>query len=179
MLSYLSPDLEQWLKFPKIDGITQIMFFSLIVIGLAAVICGILEINLVEQVMHSSNSSSLITMMIIGIIVFGIVGNAVDQLLNVNFREPIQALNATIQTAIDYDGKIVPKEIARARHLSAINHLGIDFNQPRHLTLITYDPGLGYMEILVNLKDIWLKCTTIYNQTANCVIISEISNERN
>jgi len=177
LIQLFNPDLAHWLKFSDIDGFTQFLIVGLITIGLAAIIGGILEINLVEQVLLSAHSSSLVTMMITCLVIFGLAGSATDHLINIHFREPIQALDRMLQTAEEYADETIPQEIAREQHLSAISHLGLDLNKPRKLTLLSFDRTLGNMSVLVDLKETWIQCAMIYSQAANCSVISDVFQE--
>jgi hypothetical protein len=177
LIQLFNPDLAHWLNFPNIDGFIQFLIVGWITIGLAAIIGGILEINLVEQVLFSAHSSSIVTMIITCLVIFGLAGSATDHLINVNFREPIQALDRMLKTAEEYADVTIPQDIAREQHLSAINHLGLDLNNPRKLTLISFDRTLGNMNVLVDLKETWIQCAMIYSQAANCSAISDVSRE--
>ncbi len=172
-IKLLDPDSAQWLNYPGIDSIEQFRIVGFLTIGLASIICGILEINLVDQVMLSSHNSSLVVMLFTCLVIMGLAGSASDYLINIHFREPIQALNHVIQTMVDYGNEEIPVEVAREQHLSAINRLDIDFSNPRRLTLLSFDKTLGNMTVLVNFPDTAFKCTMIYSQASNCSLISD------
>jgi hypothetical protein len=174
MLKLLNPDLSKWIKFSEIDNIAQFKMIGFLMIGLAAVICGLLEINLVNQVMLSSHSSSLAATLLICFVIFGLAGSASDYLINIHFREPVQALNNLIQTKVDYGEEEIPDKVARQLHLSAIRNLPVDLSKPRQLLLISFDKTLGNMSILVNLKGTYIKCTMIYSQASNCSLVDSL-----
>lgn len=170
----IDPHLANLQKFSEIDSINQFRIFGFFTIGLPTIICGLLEINLVEQVLLSSHNSSLVIALSTCLIVMGLAGSASDYLINIHFREPIQALNKTIDIAVSYrDGNISDK-IAREQHVYAINHLKIDLNKPRKMALISFDQTLGNMNVLVDFEGVLVKCNVIYSQTSNCVLVPGI-----
>ena len=57
-LKILRPDLSNYLKFPEIDSISQFQIVGFLMIGTASIICGILEINLVDQILLSAYGST-------------------------------------------------------------------------------------------------------------------------
>lgn len=168
----LSPDLTSLLKFSEIDSVTHFWIFGLFITGIASIICGLLEINLVDSILLSSYTSTLVTTMVTCVVIFGLAGSASDYLVNVHFREPVLALNRMIQTIENYEGENIPSDLARELHLSAISHLEINMQTPRELTLISFDRTLGNMNILVNFQGTQVKCTMIYSQAANCTLVN-------
>jgi sulfite exporter TauE/SafE len=168
ILRELDPRLFARLNYGDVYNLNQFRAFSIFVIGLAAAICGLLEISLVEQALNSSHASGALMMVVVGVVLFGLAGIASDNLVNDSFREPVQAVNDLIQFAKDHQGEDVPRDIARQKHLSAVSQLSDILNRPRELTLIHYDPYLGQMEILVNFEGTLVQCTTIYGQPTNC-----------
>lgn len=164
----LNPDFARWINFSEIDSIEQFRLVGFMTIGLASIISGLLEINLVEQVMLSSYNSSIVTMILTCLVIFGIAGSASDYLINIHFREPVQALDRVLQTVVEYGDQEIPREVAREIHLSAFNQLNIDLFAPRRLSLIAFDQTLGNMTVLVDFQGTLIQCTMIYSQLSNC-----------
>lgn len=172
IIKILNPSLARWFDFSLIQDLAQFRYVGLVVVGFAAMIAGLLEINLIHQALLSPYLFGTITMMLVSVILFGLAGSGTDQLINRNFREPAQVINNLIQFAVDNQGVDVPKTVAWKMHLSAADQLAGIIQNPRKLTLISYDETLGTMNILVDFQGAKAKCTTIYVQPTDCVIIT-------
>jgi hypothetical protein len=171
-LKILRPDLTIMLKFPEIDSISQFRIVGFLIIGVASIICGILEINLVDQILLSAYSSTFASSLFVTLILFGLAGSASDYLINSHFREPVQALNDVLQTLSDYGEMEIPDDIIKEQRLSSIIRLGLDWQKPRQLLLVAFDRTLGTMEILVSTPEALAKCTLIYSQISNCNLVA-------
>ncbi len=172
IIKYLNPSLSQWFDFSPLQDLAQIRLVSMVVIGLGAILCGLLEINLIHQAMVSSYKLASITPMIIAIILLSVVGSATDQMINVNLREPVQTINSLLQFGAENVGVEVPRDIARKMHLSAVRQLEAVIQKSRKLTLVGYDQNLGMMDILVNFEGALVKCSTIFAQPTDCIILT-------
>jgi hypothetical protein len=170
MIKIIDPGLANLFDFTQIKDLYQFHLVSLVAIGLASVLCGLLEINLIQQTVHSTHGLPIVTAMLVCIFLFGIAGSAVDQMINLNLREPLQVINQTIQFAADNQGTEVPKLTARKMHLSSVSQLSDLLQKNRRLFLIGYDENLGMMDTLVDFEGTMVKCTTIYAQPTDCII---------
>jgi len=139
------------------------------IVGLAAVICGLLEINLVEQALFNPYTSGSIMMVMVGLVLFGLAGSACDHLINSNFREPVVIVDELMNFAREHQGKDLPPDIARKEHISSVDQIGDVLDEPHRLTLIEFDQFLGQMEVLVHFDKVLVKCTVIYSQPTNCI----------
>ena len=172
LLKLFHPELSNLISFSTIQDFGQFRLVSLLVIGLAALMCGLLELNLVDQATLSSYVSSRITALIVCILLFGLAGSATDHMINVNLREPVQVINDLLQFVQDNVGVEVPKAKARQMHLSAANQLGALVQKPRRLTLISIDESLVMMDVLVDFEGTKVKCSTIFSQPTDCIILT-------
>jgi hypothetical protein len=167
----LAPNLATHFDISQVKDIYQIQLVSLVAIGLASMICGLLEINLIQQSALSTHSWSIISALLICISLFAISGSAVDQMINANLRQPIQVINQTLQFAADNQGVDVPKQTSRKMHLSAVNQLGDLIQKNRQLLLVGYDEDMIMMDTLVDFEGTLVKCTIIYAQPTDCIIL--------
>lgn len=167
-LKVLEPQLSPLLYYPNIDSQIQFIAMGSIVIGFVCLICGLMEIHLVDQAMLGMGTLALISPLLISLTVFSLAGSSGDYLLNRHFREPVQALNGLIQFAVDNEGVDVPLVVSRQKRLSVVRDLDEIIDNPRKLTLIAYDSTLGQMDILVDFSGNWVRCTVIYNQPTMC-----------
>jgi hypothetical protein len=169
LLKWLDPGLADWLNFSEVEYLSLYRLVGVVTIGLACIIGGLLEINLVEQAMLSAYGSSLGVALVVCATIFALVGSAADNLINVNLREPVQAVDKLIQFAADHAGQEVSKQEARKMHLSAARNIGDLLQSGRRLTLISYDESFGMVDILVDFEGRLVKCTAIYSQPTDCV----------
>jgi hypothetical protein len=176
LLKILDPNLTKWINYSQVADLYQFQIVSLLAIAFAAIISGLLEINLIEQAMLSSYGSASTMAMLVCLILFGLVGSVTDQMININLREPVQVINELFQFAADNQGQEVSKTTAREKHLSSLNTItDLDslLQRPRQLNLITFDPNFGQMDILVDFQGSLVKCTTIYAQPTDCIRAAE------
>ena len=173
LIKALDPDLGRWIEYSTVGAVLQFRAVSFIIISFAAIICGLLELNLIGQALLSPYGSSSATMLLVCLILFGAVGSASDHMINTNFREPLQVVDDLIQFAADNEGQEVPRAIARSKHLSAVNQIEGLLQSSRQLTLLAFDPNLGLMDILVDFEGSLVKCTTIYAQPTDCILLVE------
>jgi hypothetical protein len=171
-ISLLNPQLAGYFRLSPLPIAVQFRVISLLIIGLAAVIAGLLEINLVHQALLSPYISSFIVSLLICGVIFALVGSATDHMINTITREPVQVVNSLLQFAQNNFGITVPKETARAMHLSSASQLGDLVEKPRRLTLISYDQNLRMLGVLVDFDGTRAKCSTIYSQPTDCIILT-------
>lgn len=169
IMGEINPGLANLLQYGKVSDLWQYRIFVSILILPAAIISGLLEINLVEQALLNPYASGIVTMALVGVVLFGIAGSGCDHLINNNFREPILVVDDLLDFARQNLGEEVPPEVARKKHLSSVRQIGDILNHPHRLTLGGYDQFLGQMEVLVRFDQVLVQCTTIYGQPANCV----------
>lgn len=171
IITLINPSLAGYFNFKPILDISQFRVISLFVIGLAAVIAGLLEINLIDQAVLSPYLSGSVVALAICLFLFGLAGSAADQMINNSVREPVQVVNSMLQFAQDNIGREVPKATAREMHLSSTRLLGNLIEKPRKLTLIAFDENLLMVDILVDFDGNRVKCSTIYSQPVDCIIL--------
>lgn len=171
LLSFLDPSLVQYFDFNPVKDLNQFRLVSLVIVGLAAILCGLLEINLIQQAILSSNGLSTLSTLLICVFLFGTAGSATDQMINSNLREPVQVLDKLFQFAIENEGTEVPRITARKMHFSAINQIDGIIQDDRRLFLTGYDANLGIVDILVDFGGRLAKCTTIYAQPTDCILV--------
>lgn len=174
LLRLLSPGLLNYLEYVIINQQFQYWLVGFMVIGLAALICGLLEINLVKAALLSASGISKVAPMLLSLVLFSVVGSSLDYMVNIHFRTPVVVLDQLIEFAYDNRDVEVPIKIAREKRLSAVKGLEDLIERKRDLTLIAYDRDLGQMDILVDFSGVWVRCTVIYNQPVFCKRISSI-----
>jgi len=174
LLKLFNPALQNYLEYPSINNQFQYWLVGFLILGLASMICGLLEINLIKGALLSSSGISSVAPIVLTLVVFGVAGSAMDYMLNTHFRTPVVVLNDLIDFAYDNKDVDVAPKIAREKRLSAVKDLTDLMDRKRDLTVIAYDRDLGQIDVLVNFNGLWVRCTVIYNQPVYCKRISTI-----
>jgi hypothetical protein len=174
LLKLFNPALQNYLEYPSINNQSQYWLVGFLILGLASLICGLLEINLVKGALLSSSQISSVLPIILTLVVFGVAGSALDYMLNTHFRNPVIVLDELIDFAYENKDVEVAPKLAREKRLAAVRDLTDLMDRKRTLTVIAYDRELGQVDVLVNFSGMWVRCTVIYNQPVYCKRISTI-----
>ena len=174
VIRFFNEALGDFLKYPIYKTLNQNLIIGLIIIGVVGIICGLLENILVDQSLFSSGTYALAVPLVVSFLCFSLAGNTADSLLNRNFREPIQEVDNLLEFAMDNINVEVPGTVARAMHLGAVNPIKKYLSRERGLILSNYDESMGQVDVLVDFKGKWVKCTVIYNQVTHCVPVFEM-----
>ena len=176
-LSRQSPIFAQRIAYPMIDGVHQFRIIGMLVVGVLMLICGGIESIIVEHALSTSNGG-VITIVLICMLLMGIAGLGIDDMINKQFREPVQVLDDLFDFAVANYGKEVDRTLARKKHLSAVEEISeLLLVDGRRITLIAFDPMLWQQDFLVELHGTWVRCTTIYSQPTDCVLVEELSDK--
>lgn len=167
-LKFSLPKISDLLYYPQIDNEIQFKIFGWMVIGFLCLVCGLMEIHLLDQALLTTGTLSLITPLLVSLALFTIAGNSADDLLNRILREPVQIMDNLIQFAADNEGKEISPIVIRQKRLSVVRNLDGLVMRPRKLTLIAFDRTLGQMDILVDFNGRLARCSVIYNQPTLC-----------
>jgi hypothetical protein len=160
-----------------IDSVDQFRIIGMLVVGVLMLICGSIESTIVEHAL-STSSGGVVTIILICMLLMGIAGLGIDDMINKPFREPVQVLDDLFDFAIANYGKEVDITLARKKHLSAVEDItNLLLVNGRRTTLIGFDPMLGQLDFLVDFHGTWVRCTTIYSQPTDCVLIEELSHK--
>lgn len=171
VISMVNPNLAEMFHFSSVQDAGQFRLISIFFVGLAGMICGLLEINLIDQASLSPYLSGSVVPLAICLILFSLAGSATDHMINTNLREPMQVIDSLLQFAKDNYGLEVPNTTARKMHLSATNQLGELVQKPHRLALVGFDENLLIVDILVDFNGTRAKCTSIYSQPSDCIIL--------
>ena len=164
----IDSDLGAYLKYPYYDSLNQNAWFSFGAIIIVALICGLLEINLIEQALFSSGSFAVLVPLLLCFFGFALVGKTGDSMLNQQIREPVLAVDDLLQFAVDNIDQEVPGDVARSMHLGATNTIKDYLPLERRVIMSNFDESIGQVDVLVDFSGIWVRCTAIYNQVTFC-----------
>jgi hypothetical protein len=164
----LDINLGAYLKYPYYDSLNQNAWFGFGAIIIVALICGLLEINLIEQALFSSGSFAVLMPLLLCFFGFALVGKTGDSMLNQQIREPVLAVDALLQFAMENIDQEVPGDVARSMHLGATNTIKDYLSLERRVIMSNFDESIGQVDVLVDFSGIWVRCTAIYNQVTYC-----------
>jgi hypothetical protein len=168
IIRLLDSDLGAYLKYPYYDSLNQNAWFSFGAIVIVALICGLLEINLVEQALFSSGSFAVLVPLLLCFFGFALVGKTSDSMLNQQIREPVLAVDDLLQFAVENIDQEVPGDVARSMHLGATNTIKDYLPLERRIIMSNFDESIGQVDVLVDFSGIWVRCTAIYSQVTYC-----------
>jgi hypothetical protein len=172
-----APMLSSLINYPMVQGVEQFRIVGMLAVGGLSLLCGVLESVMVENALTMAHGG--IAVICIGcLILMGIAGIATDELLNRQFREPVQELDDLLFFAIANQGKEEDPTLARRKHLSAVANISDVLRiDGRHIFLIAYDSVLGQQDFLVDFHGTWVRCTTIYSQPTLCTPVEELTHK--
>ena len=167
-IKILDPDLSAYLSHPYYSDLNQNAWIGFVAIGIVALICGILEINLIEQALFSSGSFAVLVPLLLCFFGFSLIGKTSDSLLTQHLREPVIAVDNLLQFALDNIDQEVPADVARSMHLGATTPIEEFLTMKRRLIVRDFDESLGQVDVLIDFSGIRAGCTAIYNQVTHC-----------
>ena len=168
LLKIFDPTLYNFINYTTVDQAGQFNIVGGAVIGLVSVICGLLEINLINMVMQSTGTATRFIPLLVCAVMFGLAGLTTDNLINENLRKPVQNIDELIQFAADNVGKELSPEVYRQKRMSVVAPLTDLLQLPRRLTVISHDRYLGQIEVMVDFDGVLVTCTSVYNQPTYC-----------
>lgn len=171
LIARLDATLGAQIHLTALENAGQVRLISFVVIGLAAGICGLLELNLAEQYLLSSAQMGFVGPLLLIVVLMGLAGGAVDYMLTSSLREPVQAMDALIEFAAQHIDEEVDAETARAMHLSTVKPLGDLVSQPHQILVVGNDANLGQIHTLVDFGGRMARCTVMYGTPVHCEIL--------
>lgn len=171
LISKIRPEYVPVLKFEEVTNIGPYWFYGFFAIGLACILCGILENLLIDQSLASPSTLGSLLSSIVCMVIMTIAGFSGDLLMTKQFREPLVTIDTVLQNGAIYYNQEVDKLEAREMRLSIVRPLGDLVLKPHSLTLVSTDSYLGLMKVLVDFGDEWALCHVVYSQPTFCEII--------
>lgn len=170
IVTLLEPGLASRFSAPDYSSSTLIGAL-VIILGVASMILGTLEIPLLKQTLLSSASGALVAPILLAALAFGMLGIIIDNNVHLRLREPLIRLDHTIQFVAENDINQIDKTTARQMRTGALKAVGEAVHRPRRLLIASFAPTYEQLEIWVDFSGTWAKCVTISNQIINCKLI--------
>lgn len=167
-MKLLVPEFRSLLHYTFYDNTTILTAVAFGWVGITAFIVAIIQVPMVEQAIFSINLLGKIMPHIICAVLMLVGGSVADSLNNRPLREPLLSMNATIQFALDHQGKQVSPKAARDVHLASLRTVQDLITEERRLVVSDFDPLLENVTILVNFDGNWAECDTIFGHALTC-----------
>ena len=168
LIGLVNENLGKYLDYPFYKDFLQIQWFGFVVIALVAIICAVMQQNIIEQAFFATGKLSLAMPLVVSFALFCLVGSVIDGMNNRHVREPLQAVNDLIQFSLDNQGNEISPEVSRKMHLAALTPVEKYLSRDRSLILSNYDQSFGQVDILIDFDGYWIVCQVIYNQVTFC-----------
>ena len=174
LLILIEPQVQGLLHYEYYPSFTSRIGIAFVWISIFVSISGLLQLPLSDSAVFSTSILGKIAPMLVGLFLMGISGTIIDGLNNELLRSPIDALNSTIQFAVDHQGKKVDVLESRRMHLGALRVVQDSITQERKLIVSGYDEYLGEVNVLVKFEKDWVECEVFYNQPLNCEKVTPV-----
>jgi hypothetical protein len=174
LLTLLVPDVQQYLHYVYYPEFSTRIGVAFAWIMIFVAIVGLLQLPLSEGAVFSTSILGKAAPILVGLVLMGISGTIVDGLNNELLRTPVEALNATIQFAVDHRGQQVDATESRKMRLASLRVIKDLVTPDRKLIVSGYDAYLGEVDVLVKFERAWVECQVFYNQPVNCKQVGTI-----
>jgi hypothetical protein len=168
LLGLIEPQAEGLLHYQYYPGFASRIGVAFVWVGIFVSIAGLLQLPLSDSAVFSTSFLGKVAPMLVGLFLMGISGTIIDGLNNELLRSPIDALNSTIQFAVDHQGQKADLAQSRAMHQGALRVVQESITPERKLIVSAYDEYLSEVKVLVKFQRDWVECKVFYNQPLNC-----------
>jgi hypothetical protein len=175
LIGILEPQIGGLLHYEYYPGFASRVGVAFVWVGIFVSIAGLLQLPLSDSAVFATSFFGKLTPMLVGLFLMSISGTIIDGLNNELLRSPIDALNSTIQFAIDHQGKQTDLMESRKMHQGALRVVQDSITPERKLIVSGYDEYLSEVYVLVKFENDWVECQVFYNQPLNCEKVSASS----
>lgn len=174
LLGLIDPQAEGLLHYQYYPGFASRVGVAFVWVGIFVSIAGLLQLPLSDSAVFSTSFLGKVAPMLVGLFLMAISGTIIDGLNNELLRSPIDALNSTIQFAVDHRGQKADLAQSRAMHQGALRAVQESITPERKLVVSTYDEYLSEVKVLVKFQRDWVECKVFYNQPLNCEKVTPV-----
>ena len=169
IVKFRIPYLKYHIAFPTVYDIEAFRSFSLILIILCCITCGVRVMDIIEKQITSFQRKMLYFLLIVSIVVMGSAGYLGDKIINREFRAPVQTLHELLKFAEENQGKVIDEQLAESMHYSAVIGLESLIHKPRRIVLVSFDQTLTEMIFMVYFEGTWAKCQVENGTPVQCL----------
>jgi|SRR5215216_427803 len=174
LLGMIEPQTQGLLHYQYYPGFASRIGVAFVWVGIFVSIAGLLQLPLSDSAVFSTSFLGKVAPMLVGLFLMGISGTIIDGLNNELLRSPVDALNSTIQFAVDHQGQKADLTQARAMHQGALRIVQDSITPERKLLISGYDEYLSEVKVLVKFQKDWVECKVFYNQPLNCEKVTPV-----
>jgi hypothetical protein len=168
ILSLAEPGIQDLLHYTYYEAFSARFGIAFVWIAIFVGIAGLLQIPLSDSAIFATSSLGKLSPILVAVVLMGICGTIVDGLNNELLRSPVDALNTTIQFALDNRGReITPAESRRMRQ-SALRSVQDLITPQRKFIVSGYDQFLEQVYVLARFDRAWVECELVVDQLLNC-----------
>lgn len=168
LLEAIEPQTQGLLHYSYYAGFSSRIGVAFVWIAIFVSIAGLLQLPLSDSAVFATSFLGKVSPMLVCLVLMGISGTIIDGLNNELLRAPVDALNSTIQYAIDHQGQEVDLVESRKMHVGALRVVQDSISSQRSLIVSGYDETLSEVNVLVKFKQDWVECEVFYSQPLNC-----------
>jgi hypothetical protein len=168
ILSLADPSIEDLLHYTNYEAFSVRVGVAYIWIAIFVSLAGLLQIPLSDSAVFSTSFLGKISPILFTLVLMAICGTIVDGLNNEKLRSPIDAVNMTIQFALDNRGREITPAESRRMRLGALRNIADLVTLERNFIVSGYDPLLEQVQVLARFENAWVECELVVNQLLNC-----------
>lgn len=160
----IDPDLMSVINYPFSSGIGTRMVVALLVSVVAIGIAGGLFNLLLENAYAAPAKAGTLISLIIWGAFFAVSAQNFNTLLERPMRDPIRAINQTIEYRIIDEATPFDADTARSLHIHSFNgveNLSAMLDKPRWIVMQSYDDTLTMIKVAINFSGDWVTCNVI------------------
>lgn len=164
----LEPQLGSFVNYEI--GSTFIVRFWIAVMWIVifSFIVGVLQSTLIESAVASASSFGRVAPFLICMVLMGISGFVIDDLINVPFRGAIFSVETPIEFILGHRGQDIDPKESREAHAGALGSVEGNVTASRKLIVSGYDEDFWRIDVLVSFDNAWVNCITFNNQASYC-----------
>lgn len=164
----IEPDLSGFLQYATGEGFVARFWIALAWIGIFISITGVLQTTLVDTAVFSASLFGKIFPFLACIMLAGLGGIMLDDMINVPFRKALAAVEAPVRFLLDHQGKLIDPVVSRQFHAGALRGVRDEITSSRQLFVSQYDESFVLIDVLVKFDNAWVVCTTVNGQASYC-----------
>lgn len=168
ILSLAEPGIQDLLHYTYYEAFSIRLGVAYVWIAIFVCLAGLLQIPLSDSAIFSTSFFGKLSPILVSLVLMGICGTIVDGLNNELLRSPVDAVNATIQFALDNRGREISPAESRRMRLSALRSVENLITPQRKFIVSGYDQFLEQVYVLARFDRAWVECELAVNQILNC-----------
>lgn len=168
LLVRLNPRLAGLVRYPFSEGPYYRLVVAMVVTVGVSAFGGLLVMSLIESTSQAETVVGRWFPVAVWILMFGVAGSTANGMMNEPLRNPVLAMDRTIQFVLDNEGTTISPKQAREWHVGALTPVRSLLHRPRRLLLASYDDTIVMTDVLVNFDGGWVRCSVTAEVPGAC-----------